>query len=481
MHVPEARMYRNATSPEFMFATGIENSYPTIQIHGHKVRVDEMEKTKHYENWRQDFALTRELGLRYLRYGPPYYRVHLRPGKYDWGFVDETFNELRRLRITPIVDLCHFGVPDWIGGFQNEDWPEHFAEYAGAFAHRFPWVRFYTPVNEIFIAARFSARLGMWNERKKSDQAFVTALTNCVRASVLAEEAILRVRPEALFIQSEASSYFHYENIAAMERAAFLNQQRFLALDLLYGIDTCGHMHAYLRDNDVTEREYDWFMEHGAAIRPYCIMGNDYYGANEHWVPPGNAQLEGSGPILGYYVITHHYYERYRLPIMHTETNQRQSDEPERWLRKQWANIVALKHDDVPLIGFTWYSLIDQVDWDSALTQNAGHVDKVGLAGLDRKLHDVGRAYKTLIAHWREVLPVNRYAVDITREDQRLPGARLLRHPRALGRDNGFEFKEVDERILNVEEHARPPEQLAEDPQQKKKRARRRSRARTRK
>ena len=31
---------------------------------------------------------------------------------------------LRALGIAPIVDLCHFGVPDWIGDFQNTDFPE---------------------------------------------------------------------------------------------------------------------------------------------------------------------------------------------------------------------------------------------------------------------------------------------------------------------------------------------------------------------
>jgi hypothetical protein len=29
--------------------------------------------------------------------------------------------------VSPIVDLCHFGVPDWIGSFQNPDFPRLFA------------------------------------------------------------------------------------------------------------------------------------------------------------------------------------------------------------------------------------------------------------------------------------------------------------------------------------------------------------------
>ena len=66
----------------FMFAVGIECSYPTID--GGR-RVDQYEATGHYEHWKKDLSLVRELGLRYLRYGPPLHKVWLGPGKYDWG------------------------------------------------------------------------------------------------------------------------------------------------------------------------------------------------------------------------------------------------------------------------------------------------------------------------------------------------------------------------------------------------------------
>src|SRR6187455_262935 len=139
---------------KFMFATGIENSYPSIILpDGKRKRVDEMEKAFHYDNWQRDLDLVKEIGIDYLRYGPPYYKVHLAPGKYDWDFTDMVFNRMKEMGITPIVDLCHFGVPDWLDNFQNPDFPAHFAEYAGAFAARFPYLQYYTPVNEIFIAA----------------------------------------------------------------------------------------------------------------------------------------------------------------------------------------------------------------------------------------------------------------------------------------------------------------------------------------
>ena len=390
----------------FMFATGIENSYPTIALPGGRVkRVDEMEKTDHYRRWREDFQLVRELGLEYLRYGPPYYRVHNGPDSYDWTFADVTFGELRRLGIVPIADLCHFGIPDWLGDFQNTDWPEQFARYAGAFAARFPWVRFYTPVNEIFVCATFSAQLGWWNERLTSDRAFVTALRNLVRANLLAQEAILRVQPAALFVQSESTEYFHVGGPAAQERADFYNEKRFLSLDLCYGRDVAGRMFEYLTDNGLTRDEYHWFLQRGRQLKRYCVMGNDYYVTNEHLVPPDEGPIGPSGEIFGYYVITKQYFDRYHLPVMHTETNLADADRAPAWLWKEWANMVRLKQDGVPIIGFTWYSLIDQVDWDTALREDNGRVNPLGLYDIDRKLRPVGAAYRRLVQQWRDILP----------------------------------------------------------------------------
>lgn len=385
----------------FLFATGIENSYPVVTLpDGTRHRVDEMEKTGHYARWREDLALVKDIGIEALRYGPPYYRTHLGPGRYDWEFSDQAFAEMKRLGITPIVDLCHFGVPDWIGNFQNPDFPALFADYAEAFARRFPWVTLYTPVNEIFVAANFSARRGMWNECLSSDAAFVNATKHLVKANILATEAIEEVQPNARFIQSESSEYFHAAAPAAMTVADHLNELRFLALDLNYGYDVCATMYEYLMDNGMTREEYHFFLDRN--VRAVCIMGNDYYATNEHIVYPDGSMFVCE--MFGYYVITKQYYDRYRLPVMHTETNNRDDGRVEKdgrvWLEQQWSNVLRLKNDGVPIVGFTWYSLIDQVDWDSLLTSNSGHVNHYGLFDLDRRIKPVGEAYRELIKTW---------------------------------------------------------------------------------
>src|SRR5215831_2538268 len=390
-------------SPSFMFATGIENSSPTIENGRH--RVDELEKCKHYDRWQEDFALVHDLGIRFLRYGVPLFRVYTGPNKFDWSFSDPAFHELHRRNIVPITDLCHFGVPDWIGNFQNPDFPELFAAYARTFARRYNWIQLYTPINEMYICALFSGRYGWWNEQLSSDKDFVTALKHIVKANVLAMEAILEVRPDAIFIQSESTEYYHAENPDAIKPAEIMNAERFLSLDLNYGRRIDSEMYEYVMDNGITREEYHFFIDNN--LKHHSIMGNDYYITNEHRVAE-DGSTRPSGEVFGYYEITWQYYDRYKLPVMHTETNLSEGptgDEATNWLWKEWANVLRVRNDGIPIVGFTWYSLTDQIDWDTALREENNRVHPVGLYDLDRKIRPVGKAYKQLMEDWREVLP----------------------------------------------------------------------------
>ena len=123
-----------------------------------------------------------------------------------------------------------------------------------------------------------------------------------------------------------------------------------------------------------------------------------------------------SGEVFGYDEITWQYYDRYHLPVMHTETNLREGpngDEAVNWLWKEWANVLRVRNDGIPVVGFTWYSLTDQVDWIVALREDTGQVDPVGLYDLDRKIRPVGKAYKELISSWKDVLPTQSVCLQV--------------------------------------------------------------------
>jgi beta-glucosidase len=410
--VTPAAAIRPAADPvdllRFMFGVGIECSYPK-NADG---RMDLLRDTGHYELWQTDLKLVRELGLRYLRYGPPLYKMWKGPGDYDWSFLDPVMHEMRRLGIVPIIDLVHFGLPDWLGDFQNPDWPKRFGEYAHHFAERYPWVRYYTPVNEIYVTAQFSAAFGWWNEMRRSESNwyetltepyFVTAIKNCVHGSVCAMRSILDLRPDAIFVYSESTEYVHPGSPDTVAKAHFMNERRFLSLDLLFGHDVSATVYRYLLKSGMSEAEYLWFMGQ-RDLRAHCIMGTDYYITNEHVLRPDGRSI-GAGDVYGYYVITRQYYDRYRVPVMHTETN-RVAKQAVEWLWKEWMNLLRLREDGVPIVGFTWFGLVDMKDWDSALTRRRGTVNPVGLYTLGRTPRKVAKEYRRLVEEYSH-LPIS--------------------------------------------------------------------------
>lgn len=98
---------------------------------------------------------------------------------------------------------------------------------------------------------------------------------------------------------------------------------------------------------------------------------------------------------------------------MHTETNLRNAKEAPVWLRKQWENMLRLRDDGVPIIGLTWYRLIDQIDWDKILRFDRGRVNPLGLYDLNRKIRSVSEAYKKLVEQWNGLVPLESRSLDM--------------------------------------------------------------------
>ena len=219
-------------------------------------------------------------------------------------------------------------------------------------------------------------------------------------------QEILTVQPRAVFIQSESSEYTHTACGCqdSHDRVEWENQVRFLALDLLYAHHVRGDIYGWLLEHGMSAEEYRWFMNNELHSR--SVLGNDYYVTNERMLLH-DGTVSHVGEVFGWYTVTRDYVQRYRKPLMHTETNRLEEDDAVAWLWKQWQNLLRMRVDGVPVLGFTWYSLTDQVDWDTALREPNGHVNALGLCDLNRKLRPVGTAYRDLIADfgWLPLVP----------------------------------------------------------------------------
>ena len=73
----------------------------------------------------------------------------------------------------------------------------------------FPWLNYYTPVNEPLTTARFSGLYGIWYPHGTDELSFITMLLNQMKGIVLAMRAIREINPDAQLIQTEDLAKTH--------------------------------------------------------------------------------------------------------------------------------------------------------------------------------------------------------------------------------------------------------------------------------
>ncbi|HEX2226528.1 MAG TPA: family 1 glycosylhydrolase, partial [Candidatus Binatia bacterium] len=182
-----------------------------------------------------DLDAVAALGIRALRYPVLWERVAPKGlDRADWSWTDERLARLRDLGITPIVGLVHHGSGPTHTSLVDAQFPSQLAEYASAVAARYPWVEYYTPVNEPLTTARFSGLYGVWYPHGRDERTFKDALLTQCRGVVLAMRAIRRANPTARLVQTEDLGKT-YSTPALAYQADFNNEFRWLAWDLLCG------------------------------------------------------------------------------------------------------------------------------------------------------------------------------------------------------------------------------------------------------
>ena len=221
-----------------------------------------MDATRHYELWREDFELAREIGITHIRYGPPLHLIFTGPGQYDWSWSDEPMRELEQLGPEPIVDLCHFGVPTWLENFQNDEIVAALTEYAARVRRALSVGPFLHP-GQRDVRLRAHQRARRLVERAAARRRRLRSRGPQSRqAHRFHDDAILAERPDAIFINSESSEFWQSccPDADIQRIADFENERRFLPLDLIYSHEVSPHMREYLREHGVTDERYGWFM-----------------------------------------------------------------------------------------------------------------------------------------------------------------------------------------------------------------------------
>lgn len=380
--------------PDFAVACGEEASDPTVIHDGREVRVDELAASGHLDRQDQDLADVAGLGVRWWRYGMPWRLVEPAPGTYDWTLWDRAFEACERHGLEPIVDLCHFGLPDHYGGFCEPDWVDGFTHYVDAFLDRYPVPRFFTPVNELSITARSAGLWGLWNDRRASPEDHVRALAYAVLADL---EAIARIAADrqGWWIGAEAFGCHvavtpDDEPAAAEARA--LDQ---LVWDLRFGVDPDPSVAPLLAAVDpvVLARIATLSGSHERMV-----AGHDFYPVSVSVHGRLAQPLSVEELVSAYDAEARRWFARYGRPFWVAETSNlglAVEDGP-RWLDALIGVLDGLRADGIEARGICWYSRGDQYDWHTMLLRPVGEVTEVGLFDATRQPRPVAASYADL-------------------------------------------------------------------------------------
>ncbi len=352
----------------FLWATGIEDTFIPHVRPGLRA-LDEYELTQHYQLWKRDFDLVAETGVKYVRWGIPWYRVQPAPDQWDWEWTDRALDYLVNVKgITPILDLMHYGTPLWLeNSFINASYPQRVAEYVHEVVGRYKsLIRYYTPLNEPMVNAEFCGSKAEWPPYLSGDDGYVKLTLALARGIVLTTRAIKAEQPDASTVQVEALWHTFTSDESLQAQANHNNARQYLCFDLTTGRVTDDYILTnFLCSHGMTDTDIEWFHRNAVTF--------DLFGANFYPWSYGELKKEPSGSIR--YVtgetsgdkiepVIREAYNHSQLPIMITETSARSDIAGRaRWMDETVAAVRTLRAEGIPIVGYTWFPLFTMIDW----------------------------------------------------------------------------------------------------------------------
>jgi len=326
-----------------------------------------------------------ELGIKKLRY-PILWEYHQsEPNKViDWTWTEKQLHSILGKHIKLIAGLMHHGSGPAFTDLTDPEFPVKLALYAKAVAKKFPWLEYYTPVNEPLTTARFSGLYGLWYPHCKDELISYKMLVNQLKGVVLSMQAIRNINPKAKLVQTEDLSKTHSTDLLSYQ-ADFENKRRWLTYDLLCGkVDQQHFFWDYFISIGIDIKDLEFLLENPC---PPDIIGLNYYVTSERYLDEniqnyhcsthgGNhkhtyADVEAVRirELAGLNVLLKEAWERYRIPIAITENHLSCTREEQmRWFKETWEDCCNLKKQGIDIVAVTVWSLLGAFDWNSLLT-----------------------------------------------------------------------------------------------------------------
>ena len=336
---------------------------------------------RHYQLFREDFNLAKTLSHNSHRLSLEWARIQPEPDKFsevEIGHYVRVIDHLRSLGIEPIVTLNHFTNPLWlsrINGWENPKAIRYFLGYVRKMTEALAdKVKYWVTINEPMVYAYYSYLSGEWPPQKKNPVLTNKVANNLADAHIRAYRSIHsfykenKISPPMVSIAQNMIAFIPCKknlrnNLAVYFRNSLFN---FGLIDRLYGkkcLDFIG-MNYYTRHLVDTR---DWSL--GELLGNNCSFGHDKLDKNSlGWeiYPQGIYDL-----LMG--------LKKYSLPVFILENGICCQEDNQRWdyIREHLKKVHAAMANGVNVIGYLYWSLLDNFEWDK------GFAPRFGLCAVD--------------------------------------------------------------------------------------------------
>ena len=285
------------------------------------------------------------------RDGLRWHRIEAAPGLYDWSSLKPMIAAANATGMQVIWDLCHWGIPDWLDVFSAE-FPRHFTAFAVAACEFLMQQRLYKdsrfldlfcPINEISFWSWIGGDLEYFYPHGRGRGPELKR--QLVRASLAAVQAIRKIYPETRFVHAEPIIHIcaDVRRPQDAEAAANYTASQFEAWDMIAG----------RRDPEL-----------GGFPSDLDIVGVNYYWNNQ-WIHNGERAPLGHPQHRPLHLLLSDVWERYRRPILITETGAEQPSGAG-WLGYVSAEVRLAQNQGIPVLGICLYPVMDYPGWDDA-------------------------------------------------------------------------------------------------------------------
>jgi beta-glucosidase len=330
------------------------------------------------------------------------------------------------------VDLMHYGCPYWLPReFANPQYPQAVAAYAAAFARRYAGlVRWYTPLNEPLVNALMCGKRGLWPPYLRGETGYIRIMLQLAKGILESVKVLKEVDPQSVLVHVEAVglSRAAREDLEAL--AADDARRGYLSYDLLTGRVSPGHpLFLWLVRNGASP---DDLAQLAARRIDLDVIGMNFYpqwSTKEVFITPkGKVAYRNIEGATSFGKLIEDYYERYKVPIIVTETSAFGPDAVRKaWLEASIRTIKELRSRSVPVLGYTWFPMMTMIDWRYRFGRGAVEKYRIEL-GLYRLAGDGAARWNStpLVAQFRGYVD----------DPERSIGS-LVQEPQLAGGDRG--------------------------------------------